>query len=886
MIKTITFPKRTVLYLLLLFLTIPTQAALYIVGSATEYMWARQPMTETTAGVYQWSGYLSYGGELKFMTAADGWGVHWGPASAFSSLPYGHSAISLHASGDYKYRIDNEGYANITVDTKQKSITLTRQDGTVPYVYAYPHCLYPIGSAITGQSGYALRQEGFDTGIYAGQLQLSQGDLTFHSRPYYVATEPHGVQAKLSSDATVTRKKLYTSLSIDRCAYQPGQAVSFTATGYLPAGTHVRYRHLGDVVADTLLTSNKWTWMPPTDDFRGYLAEVYTTDGTIDNILGTIAIDVSSDWNRFPRYGFVATFGSDKTLTTTRNEMTWLNRCHINAVQFQDWHDNHDAPLAGTPEKPSTSYKDIANRTIFLSAIRNYINQQHQFGMKSFFYNLCFGALKGYTDRGVKAEWMAYIDKNHATPDKHSLPSSWKSDIYLTNPGNTEWQAYLAQRNDDVYRALDFDGYQIDQLGPRATLYDYKGQTIDLPSGYASFIEAMKNRHPEKRLIMNAVSGYGTSQMAATGKLDCFYNEVWGCHAYDALTHSEAQFAHLKTIIDNNRTANSALQTILAAYMNYECDNSYFNIPGIVMADAVMFALGGTHLELGGDHNLCREYFPYNGQKMGDDLKDWLTHYYDFHTAYENLLRGDWTENTNVRVSSTTATINKWAPVNGQITQLARNVEGRRIIHLLNFNCQSSTKVTDPAYLLCWHDKNGLRPWPVEYKEMPLTITGLTGMGKVRRIWVASPDYMGGAVQEITDYQLTAASLKFTLPALQYWTMIVIEPETTTTTDNLIYGPDAAATDIPLGIPTPLQRITSTDAPYDIPFPTGTYDARADLKAGTLTLSRQGEDGILTLPLANDAFTTPWDYTLSGHRATPHTRGIIVKQGRKTVQNK
>ena len=60
--------------------------------------------------------------------------------------------------------------------------------------------------------------------------------------------------------------------------------------------------------------------------------------------------------------------------------------------------------------------------------------------------------------------------------------------------------------NDDVYANLDFDGYQIDQLGNRGDRYDYDGNKVNLPKGYASFIEAMKQKHPDKRLVMNAVS--------------------------------------------------------------------------------------------------------------------------------------------------------------------------------------------------------------------------------------------------------------------------------------------------------------------------------------------------------------------------------------------
>ena len=572
---------------------------------------------------------------------------------------------------------------------------------------------------------------------------------------------------------------LYYQIYTDKCSYSPGEQVTFTLSTTPAESTRVRYRHLADVVADTVLTTKSWTWQVPADDFRGYMAEVYTTDGNSDQILGTIAVDVSSDWKRFPRYGFVATFGNDKTISKVRTEMAWLNRCHINAVQFQDWHYCHDWPLAGTREKPLSTYKDIANRTIYSSSVRNYIIRQHQLGMKSFFYNLCFGVLDGYQSRGVQEEWLLFKDRNHSQKDKHDLPDSWKSDIYLANPANPEWQAFLAERNDDVYACFDFDGYQIDQLGNRGTLYDYRGAAINLPTGYASFIRAMKNRHPDKRLVMNAVSEYGAAQIGKTGMTDCFYNEVWGCHSNDALTNTEGRFSNLKNIIQNNRSYNKALQTVFAAYMNYCCDNSNFNIPGVVMTDAVMFALGASHLELGGDHMLCREYFPYAGQTMTADLKDWMTSYYDFLTAYENLLRGNWTENTAIRVSASDVTVNRWEPVNQQITQVVRNVEGRKVIHLLNFCTQESNKITDPAYLLCWHDRDGLRPWPVEYKDLSLTISGLSAITGNCRVWVASPDYLGGAVQKVSDYTLNSGTLHMKLPYLQFWTMIVIEPENT-----------------------------------------------------------------------------------------------------------
>ena len=68
-----------------------------------------------------------------------------------------------------------------------------------------------------------------------------------------------------------------------------------------------------------------------------------------------------------------------------------------------------------------------------------------------------------------------------------------------------------------------------------------------------------------------------------------------------------------------------------------------FNTPGVLLTDAVIFALGGSHLELG-DHMLCREYFPSTALQMNDVLKTAMIRYYDFMTAYQNLLRDKDTE--------------------------------------------------------------------------------------------------------------------------------------------------------------------------------------------------------------------------------------------------
>jgi dextranase len=587
----------------------------------------------------------------------------------------------------------------------------------------------------------------------------SDGNTTPGNEP---APTPGGGPSGGVSDVTDINSNLSIDLVTDKACYRPGETVRFTASG-LHAGAKVRYRHGAEVEKEENLTVTQWEWTPAGADFTGYMVEIYQPgDNHSETILGTIAVDVSSDWTRFPRYGFVATFDESKLADgVIEREMDFLNRCHINGVQFQDWHNKHHWPLGGTRDNLLEVYKDIANRDVYTAVVKKYIDVQHSLGMKSMFYNLCFGALDDAAADGVKEQWYAFRNDRRGDKDYHSLPGSWKSNIFLLDPANKEWQEYIGDRNDDVYANFDFDGYQIDQLGGRADLYDYDGNRINLPKGYASFIDAMKTRHPSKRLVMNAVSSYGASQIAGSGKVDFCYNEVW---------NDEPEFADLHKIIKaNDSYSSNSLRTVFAAYMNYDKAGSStgeFNTPGVLMADAVMMALGGSHLELG-DHMLSREYFPATPLEMSEELRTAMIRYYDFMTAYQNLLRGTSTQtefqaDMSCPDPSKKITVAAWPPKKGNITTYAKKVGDADVIHLLNFlNIDN----------LSWRDLQGKRTAPRLTRELPLSINYSK---KVNRIWTASPDYHGGAVVEL-PFSQTDGKVTFILPSLKYWSMIVIE---------------------------------------------------------------------------------------------------------------
>lgn len=566
------------------------------------------------------------------------------------------------------------------------------------------------------------------------------------------------------SSVTQITSSLSVNISTDKACYRPGETVTFTADN-LPAATYVRYRTLIRVISEQPLSSKSWSWTPPSTDFTGYMVDLYQkpADGT-ENIVGSIAVDVSSDWTQFPRYGFVAAFGSDKNEAVVKAEMQTLARYHINGVQFQDWHYKHHWPLGGTRDNLLASYLDIAKRTIYTSVVKSYIAAQHAQGMKAMFYNLCYGALDedGAAADGVKPEWYIFKDTRHAEKDYHALLQlGWKSNIYLLDPSNTDWQKYIAQRNDDVYANFDFDGYQIDQLGSRGARYGYNGQAVDLSKTFAPFINAMKAAHPSKRLVMNAVSGYGSPGILGTGKVDFCYNEVWD---------GEAGFSDLRNIIlANDSYSSKKLKTVFAAYMNYDKGKSegYFNMPGILLTDAVIFALGGSHLELGGDHMLCNEYFPSANLKMSATLKSNMIRYYDFLTAYQNLLRGGNATEINPSITcASTQKLSAWTsqkgPQAGSIVTYSKQVDNYQVIHLLNFVRANSVS---------WRDADGDMP---EASTITAIALKIAFSGKATKVWLASPDQHGGVPQQLAFSQ-SGSTISVTIPQLKYWDMIVIQ---------------------------------------------------------------------------------------------------------------
>lgn len=553
-------------------------------------------------------------------------------------------------------------------------------------------------------------------------------------------------QKVITPDQPVTYVELL-NLKKDKAKYQPGEGVIFSVNDVAP-NTTVKYKFLGQTINEEPLTATSWQWTPPSEDFKGYMVELVQNSDGKETIVGTTAVDVSSDWTRFPRYGFLSNFGNIPE--SERNSVIKnLKDFHINGIQYYDWHAKHHIPLpldaSGNPE---SSWTDLFNREILFETVEGYIETGHEHNMASMFYNLLFGAWHPEQGDGFSNQWLIYNDRFHNSVNNHDLSGFGK--ILVTDPKNEGWQNYIFSKTEDVYANLNFDGWHLDQLGNRGNVYDYGGHDVNLKSSYNSFLNALTTKFPNKKHALNAVDQYGNQEILST-PMDFAYSEVW----------DKVQYADLiRVILENNKASNNQLNTVLAAYINYDAQDGYINTPSVLMADASIFAFGGAHLELG-EHMLSSEYFPSDKLEMDTELKNSLKEYYDFMTAYQNLLR-DGGEFTLASIKSDDLGFSNWPPVIGNVSTVAKQFDNKEVFQLLNFNGVST---------LNWKDNARAQTRPNTFRNVEITINSTKSVSKV---WFASPDYNGGASQEL-EYTKNGNSITFTLPYINYWSMVVFE---------------------------------------------------------------------------------------------------------------
>lgn len=576
-------------------------------------------------------------------------------------------------------------------------------------------------------------------------------------------------------------------VSTDKARYAPGEPVSIHVV-MQPSGdaasqtdtVRVTFFHLDEQAGPALLKPVRVSgsaplaadvlWQPPRRDFTGYFVDVRLTDSAGEELARSeTSVDVSSEWNRFPRYGYLAHYSRAEG-ARPNDWVAELNRFHIDGLEFYDFQDRHEQPLAGTIAHPDSHWLDIAGRDIERDVLDEYIAAAHQHNMMAMAYNSAYSA---YADAfadgsGVQLQWATWNTANAprtlTAAKSLNLPTNgtWETHrLIFMNMDSSAWQRYLFSRMAQLFKVYPFDGWHIDTFGAHGA-YAYDRSYVNFISGFRSFVDsASQTLH--KRVVLNTVSTQGEEQIARS-KADFVYSELWNQNeTYDSIL----------TAADRVHEANPDAGLVFAAYLHRADGKSrtptcgtQFNMPSVLLADATIFAAGASHIELGdGSRMLSSEYFPNdNSFQVSPSLRIALRHYYDFLTAYENILRDDvrpldLSVDLPNRPSSSDGSPNK-------VWYIGRQSGDRVIVHLINLLGSSSDH---------WRDVQVDRPDAPLLQQVHVRIhlrQEILSAG-----W-SSPDVDGGRFHALRYTRGSAASgsyIELLLPSLKYWDVIVLK---------------------------------------------------------------------------------------------------------------
>ena len=557
----------------------------------------------------------------------------------------------------------------------------------------------------------------------------------------------------------------------EKSMYAPGETAVVCLENLPAEATALRARlySLERCVWDWQLPASKrFPLSLPDADGRGYALEVEALDEQ-QNVLTSAftAVDVSSSWTKFPRYGYVWDFTPSADAESKADEMA---RYHLNGVQFYDWQYRHHRPLADD----LSGWRDWSGRWISGDTVRAYLRAAHDRGMACMAYNMIYAANETYlTDgSGVQADWRL-VRANGADftcdMDAKLGPVGVLQYFNLLNP---DWQSYIFAQENRVFEAFDFDGWHGDTIGENGPMrtadggplgYDADGKPIYLvKDGYTAFLNAAKAAIGDKYLAFNPVGAQGIENVNVSA-VDVLYTEFWPWDRNaNGRLYDDYYTLHRAILGACEQSGGKSL--IVAAYVNYRNPKAAFNPATVRMLDCVVFASGGSRIELGnGGNMLSDEYFPADGKKrMDDGLRSAVGRLYDFLVAYENLLRdGQRPVSRTVRLENLPVSTDGRSDT---VWCFAKADSSTEIYHFLNLTG------TDDG----WRDEEQTKKPPIAHENVK---TRLYTDYPVREVWLASPDGESPLPLPLefqTGRDANGAYAEFTQPALEYWNLIFL----------------------------------------------------------------------------------------------------------------
>ena len=570
---------------------------------------------------------------------------------------------------------------------------------------------------------------------------------------------------------------LISDLYTDKARYAPDEMVACTlllsALAKESGTVVITARHLESLLPERLVIPYvpgqkeiNFNWQPPNTDYQGYLLSaelISATDGILDTT--QVAVDVSSDWTRFPRYGYLWDFTKD---AAAEEKIAALTKYHINGLQYYDWQYRHHIPLGKNTQK----WQDWSGRWIYGDVIKRYIAAAREKGMVNMNYNMVYGANKTYLrdKTGVDPAWRLIKSSGEDFACVMSESRGSTGILQFFNILNEGWQQYIFKAEKEAIAEMGFDGWHGDTIGENGRMQTPEGAPLGVDEdgkpifyvkdGYTLFLNRAKEALGGKYLVFNPVGAQGIEKVNVSN-VDVLYAEFWPWDKNRWGQHYDTYQAIQQDIFAAAKESGGK-SLVVAGYVNYRAPGAYFNPAAVLLMDAVMFASGGARIEVGnGDNMLSNEYFPGDDKKaMGDELQQKVRRMYDFITAYENLLRGGVTpSDRNVFL---TGAPHSTTGESGAVWTFSTADETYEVLHLINL-CGTDN---------LWRDEQQTKKQPAKQSIVQVKYYTDKAIGS---ICIASPDEENIAPQALA-FEAAADEkgryVSFTIPSLTYWNMV------------------------------------------------------------------------------------------------------------------
>jgi dextranase len=387
-----------------------------------------------------------------------------------------------------------------------------------------------------------------------------------------------------------------------RCAYLADEPI---VVADLPEGTHwvVAISAVGEVYAATVGAGSATVSDLPQGT---HVLQALSATGSV---LVEEFFSVRGRRGEDPVPGFVTSFDD----ASRQSVLAWLRDLRCTVVQVYDWMDSYSTALAD-----SDSYYDPLGRPIFQHSLARLIEGIKESGAVAQAYAPVIAA--GDELASEHPDWRLYRNDG--------MPESLGDLLEIMDPGNVEWQSYWIENYGSAADALGFNGFHLDTYGYPRDALDARGEPANVATGYASFVEAVREARPREVLSFNQVNGVPRGFWTPTPP-SFRYVEVWP---------PNDRWRHLEGLLARSGSSERHGDTLALYPPVWEAERTSA-LRTCVLSEAVSTVLGANVLIWGDDNGvLCHPYYV-NHETLRDDERALALTWHRFSLRCRDLFR-------------------------------------------------------------------------------------------------------------------------------------------------------------------------------------------------------------------------------------------------------